>query len=159
MTAVVDKARRHRAIVELVRAKPIPNQDALQRALAGNGHEVTQSTLSRDLKELRILRVPQQDGYRYLPAGEEGRPASAPASRGFGLLAAAEVTAIEANETMVVVRTQIARAQGVAVYLDGLGMPDLLATIAGDDTILAIPATTKKTRALRSQLEKLFGLA
>lgn len=159
MTAVADKARRHRAIVQLVRAEPIANQDALQQALVGRGHEVTQSTLSRDLKELRILRVPQEDGYRYLPAGEEGPAASAPAARGFGHLAAAEVTAIAANETLVVVRTQIARAQGVAVYLDGLGLPDLLATIAGDDTILAVPASTKKIRALRKQLETLFGLA
>lgn len=158
MTAVADKARRHRAIVKLVRAEPIANHDALQRALSGRGHDVTQSTLSRDLKELRILRVPQDDGYRYLPAGEEGPAASSPASRGFGSLAAAEVTAVEANEALVVVHTQIARAQGVAVYLDGLGLPDLLATIAGDDTILAVPATTKKTRALRTQLEKLFGL-
>ena len=60
---------------------------------------------------------------------------------------------------VVVVRTQVARAQGVAVYLDGLGLPELLATIAGDDTILAVPVSTKKTRALRGRLEDLFGLA
>ena len=158
MTLVADKARRQRAIVELVRAHEIGSQDELLQALAGRGHGVTQSTLSRDLKELRVGRVPTGEGYRYLPAGEEGPPASAPAARGFGTLAAAEVTAVEANESLVVVRTQVARAQGVAVYLDGLGLPELMATIAGDDTILAVPASTKKTRALRARLEQLFGL-
>lgn len=155
MTAVADKARRRQAIVELVRAASIANQEELLQALAGRGHAVTQSTLSRDLKELRVARVPTGEGYRYLPAGEAG----APAPRGLGTLTAAEVTAVEANESLVVVRTQVARAQGVAVYLDGLALPELLATVAGDDTILAVPASGHEIGALRARLEQLFGLA
>ena len=63
------KARRQRAILELVREGAIASQDELARDLARRGHEVSQSTLSRDLKELRIFRVPVGEGYRYLPAG------------------------------------------------------------------------------------------
>lgn len=159
MTAVADRARRHRAIVDIVRQQAISSQDDLLQALSRKGHEVTQGTLSRDLKELRVLRVPGPEGYRYLPAGEEGPAVSSPTARGFASLTSAEVLAVEANESLVVVRTQIARAQGVAVYLDGLELPELLATIAGDDTILVVPRSTKKIRALRARLEELFGLA
>ncbi len=151
-----DKARRRQAILELVRSRAIASQDELARDLEGRGHSVTQSTLSRDLKELRIFRVPVAGGYRYLPAGDEAiAPAPHPAQRG---IAAAEVVAVAGNETVAVVRTQVGRAQGVAVYLDGLRLPEALATIAGDDTILVIPTSTRKTRALERRLRDLFGL-
>ncbi|MBL6974711.1 MAG: hypothetical protein ISR64_03175 [Deltaproteobacteria bacterium] len=58
----------------------------------------------------------------------------------------------------MVVRPLVGRAQGVGVYLDGLGLPDLLATVAGDDTILALPRSVKKTKTLKKQLKELFGL-
>ena len=54
-----------------------------------------------------------------------------------------EVDGVESNENTVVVRPLVGRAQGVGVYLDGLGLPDLLATVAGDDTILALPKSVK----------------
>ena len=68
------KARRQRAILELVRVRAVASQDDLADELGRRGHTVAQSTLSRDLKELRIFRVPVGDDYRYLPAGEERRP-------------------------------------------------------------------------------------
>lgn len=69
-----------------------------------------------------------------------------------------EVDGVESNENTVVVRPLVGRAQGVGVYLDGLGLPDLLATVAGDDTILALPKSVKKTRALVKRMKALFGL-
>lgn len=151
------KARRQQAILELVRSRPVASQDELARALGDRGKGVAQSTLSRDLKELRIVRVPLGDGYRYLPAGEEpAAPASPPV---LGEVAAAEVVGVDGNEVAAIVRTQVGRAQGVAVYLDGLRLPEALATIAGDDTILVVPTSTRKTRALERRLRQLFGLA
>ena len=156
MTEVGEKTRRQRDILALVRKQPIANQDALAAALAQGGCRVTQSTLSRDLKELRVLRVPTDSGYRYLPAGDEsGRP---PLPARIGSLAPAEVLSVEANESAVVVRTLVGRAQGVAVYLDGLGQEDVLGTIAGDDTILVLPSSVKKTEQLKERLSDLFGL-
>jgi transcriptional regulator of arginine metabolism len=149
------KARRQQAILDLVRERPLGRQEELAAALSRRGFTVTQSTLSRDLRELRVARVPTADGLRYLPAGEgEG------AASGSSLLAGIapfEVTAVEANETAVVVRTRTGHAQGVAVYLDGLRLPDVLATVAGDDTILVLPTSTRRTRALRRQLSGLLG--
>ena len=150
------KARRQRAILELVRSRPLASQEELARALAERGQAVAQSTLSRDLKELRILRVPLEDGYRYLPAGEE--PAAPITPPTLGDVAAAEVLGVDGNEVAAVVRTQVGRAQGVAVYLDGLRLPEVLATIAGDDTILVLPESTRRTAALERRLRQLFGL-
>ena len=149
------KARRQRAILDLVREGAIASQDELARGLARRGHEVSQSTLSRDLKELRIFRVPVGEGYRYLPAGEElAAPAVSPVVAGI----ASEVIGVYGNEVSVIVRTQVGRAQGVAVYLDGLRLEEVLATIAGDDTILVVPTSTRKTPALRWRLRELFEL-
>ncbi len=153
----VAKARRQQAILELVRSRPVSSQQELARGLEIRGHAVAQSTLSRDLKQLRVLRVPVAGGYRYLPAGEEASAAAAPAAlRG---IAAAEVVAVDGNEVAAIVRTQVGRAQGVAVYLDGLRLPEALATIAGDDTILVLPTSTRKTAALRRRLRQLFDFA
>jgi transcriptional regulator of arginine metabolism len=153
----IAKARRQQAILELVRSRPVSSQQELARGLERRGHAVAQSTLSRDLKQLRVLRVPMAGGYRYLPAGEEPPAAATPAApRG---VAAAEVVGVDGNEVAAVVRTQIGRAQGVAVYLDGLRLPEALATIAGDDTILVLPTSTRKTAALRRRLRELFALA
>ncbi|MFQ5349716.1 MAG: arginine repressor [Thermoanaerobaculia bacterium] len=150
------KSRRQQAILELVRARPIASQEELARDLTRRGHTVAQSTLSRDLKELRIFRVPIGEGYRYLPAGEE--PAAPTTPPALGSIAAAEVVGVDANEVVAIVRTQVGRAQGVAVYLDGLRLAEALATLAGDDTILVVPTSTRKTAALKRRLRELFDL-
>jgi transcriptional regulator of arginine metabolism len=150
------KARRQQAILELVRSRTIASQEELAGELRRRAHSAAQSTLSRDLKELRISRVPGAEGYRYLPTGEDSLASPAPpALRG---VTAGEVVAVDSNEGVTVVRTQVGRAQGVAVYLDALQLEDALATIAGDDTILVIPTSTRKTAALKQRLQALFGL-
>jgi transcriptional regulator of arginine metabolism len=151
-----ERLRRHREIRSLVREKALSSQEELVGALARRGHPVTQATLSRDLKELRILRVPTDDGYRYAEAASEGRPGEAE-SRRLRSVASLEITGIDGNETCVVVSTLTGRAQGVAVWLDGLGIPDMLATIAGDDTILVVPRSVARTSRLREALAEVIG--
>jgi transcriptional regulator of arginine metabolism len=151
-----EKIRRHRAIRTLLRNEAVANQQDLVRLLARNGFDVAQATLSRDLKEMRIHRVPGADGYRYQAAdgaaGENGFGNGAAEARQLKSVAALEVTGIDSNEACVVVRTLTGRAQGVAVWLDGLGIDDLLATIAGDDTILVIPRSVKRTARLKGRI-------
>jgi transcriptional regulator of arginine metabolism len=157
MVKLAAKARRQQLILDLVRARPFASQEALAAALAERGHEVAQSTLSRDLKQLRVVRVPDQRGYRYLPAGEEDAGAEGAAAALHGL-AAAEVVAVVSNEVLVVLRTQVGHAQGVAVYLDGLHLPEVLATLAGDDTVLVVPTSVRHVAALERRLGELFSL-
>jgi transcriptional regulator of arginine metabolism len=159
VNAIAAKTRRQQAILELVRSRPIRSQEQLAQVLRGRGHAVAQSTLSRDLKELRVLRVPVGDGYRYLPAGEEKPAPAGPAPLGLGRISAAEVVRVEANEAVAIVQTQIGRAQGVAYYLDGLQLPGVLATVAGDDTVLVVPTSVERTGALKRSLTELFDLS
>jgi transcriptional regulator of arginine metabolism len=158
VTPLATKVRRHRLILDLVREHPIASQEALADELAQHGHRVTQSTLSRDLKELRILRVPEENGYRYLPAGEEEAVNGRLSSPSLGGIAMAEVIAVAANEVSLVLRTQTGRAQGVAVYVDALNEPEILATVAGDDTVLVIPRSIQRIGALERRLCELFAL-
>jgi transcriptional regulator of arginine metabolism len=155
------KARRQRAILEVLREEAIPSQDDLARALRRLGFRVTQATLSRDLKELGVGRAPEGDGYRYAVSmhdGTDAAVASEPAGRRLRSVAAAEVTGIEANEVAVIVRTLTGRAQGVGVVIDGLRLPDALGTLAGDDTVLVIPRSVRRTGRLKQELAEAFGL-
>ncbi|MGQ0720164.1 MAG: arginine repressor [Candidatus Eiseniibacteriota bacterium] len=152
MNRAAEKARRRRAILELIGEGAIPSQDALARALRRRGFRVTQATLSRDLKELRVSRVPTEDGYRYAPAEADT------VEREGGRLAEQEVLDVDANEQVIVVRTLSGRAQGVGVYLDSLRHPEVLGTLAGDDTVIILPRRVRNTTKLRTTIEKLFGI-
>lgn len=160
MAESVDKTKRHRYILKIVQSRSVSTQDELLEALEAKGIDVTQSTLSRDLKDLRVSRVPTADDYRYLPADASDPQAGLAATVQDRLQAvsALEVTAIEANEVSIVLRTLPGRAQGLAHYLDALNSPDIMGTVAGDDTILILPRSTRRTARLRRQLTGLLGL-
>jgi len=155
----VTKSRRQRAIVEILRQESLGSQEALVRALRRRGFDLTQATLSRDFRKLGIVRAPTEDGYRYVQPADREIAVSAGESDGrWRSVAAEEVLAVESNESVAMVRTLTGRAQGVAVYIDGRRLPDALGTIAGDDTILVIPRSVRKTPKLKKALADLFGL-
>ena len=155
-----DKTQRHRYILQIVQSRAVATQDELLEALEAKGVDVTQSTLSRDLKDLRVSRVPTGADYRYLPADASDPEAGLTATVQDRLRAvsALEVTGLEANEVSIVLRTLPGRAQGLAHYLDALNSPDIMGTVAGDDTILVLPRGTRRTARLRRQLASLLGL-
>lgn len=155
-----EKTRRQRQIMKIVQSRPVATQEELLEALEAKGVEVTQSTLSRDLKELRVSRVPTAEDYRYLPADASDAEAglTATVQERLRAVAALEITAIEANEVSVVVSTLPGRGQGLAHYLDALHLPDIMGTVAGDDTILVLPRSTRRTGKLQRQLAGLLGL-
>ena len=124
-------------------------QTQLVDALAERGVATTQSTISRDLKLLGAQRRIRDDGsfvYRLESVGRTNFPASM-------------VVAVEHNEVVVVVRTRVGRAPAVGIELDGLRHPDVLGTIAGDDTVMVIPRTTARVRELASALAELAELS
>ena len=153
----IDKVRRQDALLAVLREQVIHSQDELRRALRTRGIRVTQATLSRDLKELRVPCVPTAAGYRYALPDTEEAPAAPAAPGRLQNVAALEVTGVEANEVAIVIRTLQGRAPGVAVWMDGLHLPDVLATLAGDDVILVVPrrieATARLQRALAAMLQ------
>lgn len=147
------KSRRQRLILSILEAKPIASQEELAGELEAVGVLVTQPTLSRDLRALRVTRVPTPEGYRYMPpasAGNGGGERLAPER--FKELMSLEVTDIAANDVVVVVYTMPGRAQGLAAFLDSQRIPEVLATIAGDDTVIVHPRRTTHTARLRRRI-------
>ncbi len=156
---MLEKTRRQQAILELVESRELASQAALARALRRRGFRVTQSTLSRDLRELRVTRLPTAEGYRYAKAAGAAAEGPSPFSDSrLRAAMAAEVTAVAANECCVVVRTRPGCAQGVGSYLDGLRDPEILGTVAGDDTVLVLPRSATRTGRLEEKIRELFDL-
>jgi transcriptional regulator of arginine metabolism len=144
----MNKVNRQIAIKQIIAEESIGSQEELCEALHRNGFEITQATLSRDLKELGIARVNTPEGLRYVlnPLNEERRLQS---------FIGYEVEQISANESLVVVKTLPGRAQGVAEIIDSLHNPLILGTIAGDNTIFVTPASVGKTDELAALLRRL----
>ncbi|MCA9711343.1 MAG: arginine repressor [Myxococcales bacterium] len=137
---------RRDALRELLSGGRASTQAELCALLAARGHEVTQSTVSRDLKRLGAERTVAADGvpvYRLTGA--------APARLGAGV-----VLGVSHNEQLVVLRTPAGLAGAVGLEIDALGHPDVLGTVAGDDTVLVVPRTTTRVGELASAL-RAFG--
>ncbi|MGB2867598.1 MAG: arginine repressor [Bacteroidota bacterium] len=137
----MDRQNRHIAIKQIISRKNVGTQEDLCKALKNAGFDVTQATLSRDMKELRIARINTPEGPRYVlnPESEEQRLQS---------FIGYEIEQIESNESLIVIKTLPGRAQGVAEIIDGLHNSDILGTIAGDNTIFITPKSTKRIHAL-----------
>ena len=129
----MNKQNRHFTIKHIITHQAIASQDELCQALRKAGFDVTQATLSRDMKELGIARVNTLDGVRYVlhVESEERRLTS---------LIGYEIESIDANENLVVIKTLPGRAQGVAEIIDNMHQPAILGTIAGDNTIFVSPS-------------------
>jgi transcriptional regulator of arginine metabolism len=131
------KINRQIAIKQIISEQAISSQEELCAALQKNGFEITQATLSRDLRELGIARANTPEGPRYVlnPLNEERRLQS---------FIGYEVEQISANESMIVIKTLPGRAQGVAEIIDSLSNPLILGTLAGDNTIFITPKSVEK---------------
>lgn len=155
MSSSIEKTRRQRAIRHILDSASVTSQENLVHLLSLQGFQVTQSTLSRDLREMKVLRIPTASGSIYQSPGSAAPTEQSPHLR---QVATEEVLGLAANETTVVIRTLAGRAPGVAAFLDGWNNSDLMATVAGDDTVLALPTSTQKTERLLHTLEELFSL-
>ncbi len=146
-----DISKRHSLIKSIISAQEVFNQTQLVKLLKQNGIRVTQATLSRDLNELGVVRIPTSNGTVYR-IGETGTQST------IKNRIAEEVISIDNNEQLIVVRTFTGRAQGVAVFIDSQKIHDLLGTIAGDDTILIIPRSIKKIKTIIEELKTTLGI-
>ena len=149
------KTERHRAIRDIVRIEAVGSQEELRRLLRARGLDVTQSTLSRDLRELRVGRVPTDDGgVRYTVA----EAASSAADRvTLDTLLPQLFDRIDGVGELLVLHTAPGGAQTVAFALDAETWPDLLGTIAGDDTILLICRSAQAREKLARRIRALAG--
>ncbi len=142
--------RRRDAVARLLRARRIGTQEELLTALEGEGFRATQATLSRDLARLGARRVSRPEGAFYEVDGPAG-PDGLAALRGL-------VQGAQANDSLVVVRTAAGAASAVARAVDDARLPEVLGTIAGDDTIFVAPAAGWKPSRLAARLACHLGL-
>jgi transcriptional regulator of arginine metabolism len=127
------KAQRQAAILELVRHEQIASQESLRQRLLERGFDVTQATLSRDIKEIGLVKR-AAGGYQ---APGDTRPAAS-AEATLKRTARATLRSWEVVQNLIVLRTDPGRAQSLALDIDRAGLPEVAGTIGGDDTILVI---------------------
>ncbi len=151
-----DKQERHQAIREVVAAHAVASQEELRRQLHRKGWDVTQSTLSRDLRELRLARIPDGQGRARYAFPENGTSDVALAR--LERMLPELLVGVEGVQVLVVARTMKSGAQPVAEALDQLEWPDVAGTIAGDDTVLIICRSTdgreRVVRKLRAYIDR-----
>ena len=148
------KSERHNAIRQLVGDSLIHSQDELRRKLRRRGFAVTQATLSRDLQELHLFKGPA--GYRS-PNGNGA--ASENVSRPPSVSEVMETFGIRVRHAMnqVVIGTVMGGAQPVAAALDNENWPEVLGTIAGDDTVLVICPDQRLAADAQAKLQRMLG--
>ena len=140
VNAVSDKSERQSAIRDIVAARDITSQEDLRKQLNKRGWDVTQSTLSRDLHELRLARIPDTSGKTRYAFSEIVPEDNAPQ---LASLLPQLLVGIESVHVMIVAKTVPSGAQPVGSALDSAGWPDVLGTLAGDDTVLIICRSTQ----------------
>jgi transcriptional regulator of arginine metabolism len=143
--------RRRDAVVRILRSRRIATQDELLAALSAAGFRATQATLSRDLARLGARRVSRPEGGTVYELGEGGGAAG-----GLGALRGL-VAGIAANASLVVIRTHPGSAPAIARAIDLAELPEVLGTIAGDDTIFVAPAGGLRPRRLAARLADRLG--
>src|SRR6266446_7417942 len=139
---------RRNAIVRILRDGLVRRQEDLVRLLQKEGHAVTQSSISRDLRDLGVLKA---SGRYVLPPDEVTR-----ANGDFGTLAQFVRQLRRAGPSITVLRTTIGAAQSVAVAIDKAEWPEVAGTLSGDDTIFIATATARAQDELVSRLRALF---
>lgn len=158
---MASKAARHARIVTILNTRRVRSQAELAAALNEEGFDVTQATLSRDLEELGAVKLRTPDGG--LPSyvvPEDGAPLTArtakdaPPQRLARLIDELLVSA-EASANLVLLRTPPGAAHFLASAVDRAGLPDVLGTIAGDDTILVVARDPDGGKALAHHLVEL----
>jgi transcriptional regulator of arginine metabolism len=148
------KTRRQSAILDAIQRGPIHSQEELRRAIRAAGFRVTQATLSRDIRELGLVKA--EGAYTTsLQAGSNGHGHAQPMRPMLNRAVSEYLTKVDQVQQLVVLRTGPGQAQLLGVALDSARLPELVGTIAGDDTILAITRDARHARALIKRLEGL----
>lgn len=144
------KSHRHSAIRELLVKSTVTNQDELRRKLSGVGIHVTQATLSRDIREMKLMKGPLGYALPVLADGEDELPEIAGVLRDFGL-------EVRQAQNLLIVLTTMGGAQPVAASIDSEDWREVVGTIAGDNTVLIICPDSDRAAALRSRIEAYIG--
>jgi len=143
------KGQRHIKIREIITGREIETQDDLVEALRNAGYPVTQATVSRDIKELQLVKVPLSDGrYKYsLPSDQKYNPAlklKRALIDYFG--------SIDSADNLIVMKSLPGTANTIGELIDNLDWPDVMGTICGDNTVLIICRSKEASRRIVDEI-------
>ena len=146
------KLKRHEKIIELIEQYDIETQDELAELLRKEGFDVTQATVSRDIRKLALSKVPGQNGrQKYALLNHQDHQM---AEKYVGILREAFVSMDQA-QNILVIKTVSGMAMAVATALDNIGWKEIVGCIAGDDTIMCAIRTMEDTQTVMAELEKI----
>ena len=148
------KPQRHAAILELVRENRVPSQEALRELLAQRSIDVAQATLSRDIRELGLVKVPDENGgsvYTLPPGVTDPTPTLA-------RLLPYMYLGCDGVGNLMVVKTLVGGAQPIAAGIDWEEWPEVVGTLAGDDTVLVILRDPSHRERIVRRLEELANV-
>jgi transcriptional regulator of arginine metabolism len=140
----MNKSYRHGQILRVIEARRVHTQEELARELAHAGLNATQVTLSRDIRELGLVKTPE--GYRQMR--------QEPAGPSLQAVAVEFLTDARVAQNLLVLRTQPAHASSLARALDQAAWPEIVGTVAGDDTILVVTVDPATAEAVQRKLLK-----
>lgn len=151
---MASKRERQQAIVRLIGSGHISSQEDLKRLLGAEGLIVTQATLSRDLRDLGVVRAPGDNGARYLlpeMVSDEAKPS-------LEMLLPQLFSRIDGVSELIVLHTLPSGAQPIAEAVDAQGWPEVMGTLAGENTILIVCRSSEARLALTERLLELANV-
>ena len=147
------KTKRHAAILRLVRDHSIPSQERLRELLVREGFDVTQATLSRDIRDLGLIKHPDAEGLAHYEAPAEGILPSPPLTAMIPSL----LLKVEGVGPLLVLSTPTGSASALAAALDHEEWPEVIGSIAGDDTLLMITRSPAERKKLEKRISALVA--
>ena len=144
------KKGRHAKIVELIQTNEISTQDELISELRSSGYNVTQATVSRDIKELQLVKILSKSG-KYCYATSSVKHINVKST--LEPLFSTSVLSVDYAGNLVVIKTVSGMAQAVCTSIDAAGFGDIIGSIAGDDTIFLAAKTAEKAVSIASSLK------
>lgn len=150
---MIMKYSRHSKIFEIIESKDIETQDELAAELRNSGFQVTQATVSRDIKEMRLIKVLTKDGnYKYASIREK----EGVVNERFLKIFRNSVTSIDFASNIIVIKTLVGSASAAAVSIDALNLKQIVGSIAGDDTIFLVVKEPEMVQDLLRQFKELL---
>ena len=145
------KTRRQAVILDLINEYSIETQEELLARLKDRGYNVTQATVSRDIKELRLLKTLSSDGkYRYTSYSKN----SAETGSGFNGFINSSVISVKPAQNIVVIKTLAGMANAICASIDSIDFKGIVGTIAGDDTIFIVCADNEQANRFVFEIQK-----
>lgn len=149
------KLNRQKKIIEIIRSRPVETQFQLTSQLQREGFAVTQATVSRDIKDLGLVKVPWENQSSVYALPDRGTAQNR--EDRLRRLFISSVQGIDSSENLIIIKTLPGEAQGVASAVDHARLPGVIGTVAGDDTIMIVVKPKSAVEELQRRFRELIG--